>query len=211
METQPCSLRGRNLSLYITFDLGHAGTVIAQWLRCCATNRKAVGSILMRTSPARIPSEWLIRPQFHLWPAQRHRAVPWIIARYINFRMQHPCTLTKQELMDYMRRARWKTYRRPNRAQLVANFLKILDPPWPAGTKRTRKEPETQRTTNTDHTCYEEEPMAEDNNTKQWQRYRNRPYRRRRTRREQIAPTGNRKSDSSRVEDQSTQQSVDGA
>jgi len=84
---------------------------------------------IMRTAPARIPSEWLIRPQFHLWPAQRHRAVLWIMARYINFRMQHPCTPTKQELMDYMRRSRWKTYRRPNRAKLVANFLKVSDPP----------------------------------------------------------------------------------
>jgi len=32
MEKQLCSLRGRNLSLYITFDLGHVGTAVAQWL-----------------------------------------------------------------------------------------------------------------------------------------------------------------------------------
>ena len=84
---------------------------------------------IMRTAPARIPSEWLIRLQFHLWPAQRHRAVLWIIARYINCRMLHPCTTTKQDLMDYMRRSRWKTYRRPNRTKLVANFVKVLYPP----------------------------------------------------------------------------------
>jgi len=47
-----------------------------------------------------------------------------------------------------------------------------------------------------DHTCYEEEPMAEDITT-QLQRYRNRPYGMRRTRSEQLAPTGNRTSDSS--------------
>ena len=35
------------LSIYISFSLVHQllGTAVAQWLRCCATNRKVAGSI----------------------------------------------------------------------------------------------------------------------------------------------------------------------
>jgi len=82
---------------------------------------------ILRTTPVRIPSEWLIRPQFHLWPAQGHRAVLWLLARYVNFRMQRPGTQSPQELMDCLRRSRWKMYRRQNRSKLVANFLTVLD------------------------------------------------------------------------------------
>jgi len=34
--------------MYVTYYglyLGHPGTAVAQWLRCCATNRKVAGSI----------------------------------------------------------------------------------------------------------------------------------------------------------------------
>ena len=121
-STEPCTVCGNRDNLM--HRLIESGEGSATW-----NQTRSLIARIMRTAPARIPSEWLIRPQFHLWPAQRQRAVLWIIARYINCRKLHPCTTTKQDLMDYMRRSRWKTYRRPNRAKLVANFLKILDPP----------------------------------------------------------------------------------
>jgi len=81
---------------------------------------------ILRTTPVLIPSEGLIRPQFHLWPAQRHRVLLWLLARYVNIRMQHPRTQSPQELMDYLLRSRWNMYRRQNRSKLVANFLSVL-------------------------------------------------------------------------------------
>ena len=38
-----CSIRNR--SLYYRSYTGVGGTAVAQWLRCCATNRKVAGSI----------------------------------------------------------------------------------------------------------------------------------------------------------------------
>ena len=82
---------------------------------------------MLRTSAAHIPSEWLTRPHFQLWPPQRHRAVLWMLARHVNFRLHNPPTLLPQELMDFMRRSKWNMYMLPNRRKLVANFLTILD------------------------------------------------------------------------------------
>ena len=35
----------RNLSFYSSYFVGYWGTAVAQWSRCCATNRKVAGSI----------------------------------------------------------------------------------------------------------------------------------------------------------------------
>ena len=34
-----------NVLIYVVFVTGDMGTAVAQWLRCCATNRKVAGSI----------------------------------------------------------------------------------------------------------------------------------------------------------------------
>ena len=34
-----------NLSIYLLVSCSNRGTAVAQWLRCCATNRKVAGSI----------------------------------------------------------------------------------------------------------------------------------------------------------------------
>jgi len=84
---------------------------------------------ITRTTPVRIPGEWLLRRPFHLCPIQRHRAVLWLLARYVTFRIHRSRTSTSQVLMDYMRRSRWKLYGRHNRSKIVANFLTVLDSP----------------------------------------------------------------------------------
>ena len=102
-STDTCTERGNRYTL--VHRLTDCGEGSATWnkMRCLLAR-------ILRTTPVRIPSEWLIRPQFHLWPTQRHRVVLWLLARYVNFRMQHPRTQSPQELMDYLRRPRWKMY-----------------------------------------------------------------------------------------------------
>ena len=46
--------------------------------------RKVIVRIL-RAIPARIPNELLLRPQLYLWPPQRHRAVNWVLSRFVTF------------------------------------------------------------------------------------------------------------------------------
>ena len=49
---------------------------------------------MMRTIPARIPDDWILHPQFNIWPHKRHRAIFWVIAHVVIFRIQQQTNLT---------------------------------------------------------------------------------------------------------------------
>jgi hypothetical protein len=80
---------------------------------------------ILRTSQAHIPEEWLLRPDFQIWPPQRHRAVLWILAHMAVFRTARE--LTSLDYHDFLRRARWKITSVPARKALVGNYLLTLD------------------------------------------------------------------------------------
>ena len=80
---------------------------------------------LHRTDPRRIPADWSLRPQFQLWPAQRHRAILWALEHLVLYRMQQQRHLSPLDSVDFMRRARWKSYRAARRMQKVGNYLSI--------------------------------------------------------------------------------------
>jgi hypothetical protein len=85
-------------------------------------------AMILRTTWERIPPDWLLRPDFYLWPPRRHRAVLWILIHYMAFR---PHEGEKQYLLDsfnYLRRARWKLEQVGTRTQTVGNYLCVLTP-----------------------------------------------------------------------------------
>ena len=84
---------------------------------------------MLRVAPKNIPHEWLIRPQMNLWPPQRQRAVLWLLARYVSFTTERRRSQNPLELMDFLKRSRWKLYQRSHRKKQVANFLMVLDMP----------------------------------------------------------------------------------
>jgi hypothetical protein len=43
---------------------------------------------ILRTIPERIPSDWILRPHFTLWPPRRRRAVLWLLDNPVIFRTQ---------------------------------------------------------------------------------------------------------------------------
>ena len=88
--------------------------------------RKVIARMLC-TIPARIPNEWLLRPQFYLWPPQCERAVQWVLSRFVTFRLNRQRGPTLHDLMDFLRRSKWKLYQSPSRRRSVANFLTVLD------------------------------------------------------------------------------------
>ena len=61
---------------------------------------------------------------------QRHRAVLWVLSRYVTYRTHHHRNLTQHDLMDFLRRSEWKLFQPPNRHNGVANFLTVLDSPY---------------------------------------------------------------------------------
>jgi hypothetical protein len=74
-----------------------------------------------------IPETWLLRPEFLLWPPQRHRTVLWMLAQMAIYRTTYERTLTKHDYLDFLRRARWKIVSQPATKRLVGNYLSILD------------------------------------------------------------------------------------
>jgi len=97
------------------------------WLRC--TTR---GGTVVKVSCYKSEDLWfdpLIRPQMNLWPPQRLRAVLWLLARYVSFTTERRRSQNPLELMDFLRRSRWKLYQRSHRKKQVADSLTVLDMP----------------------------------------------------------------------------------
>jgi hypothetical protein len=88
--------------------------------------KKKMASIL-RLDPRHILEEWTTRPQFKLWPPQRHRVVLWFVANVALYRNQVRKELTHIDFMDFLRRKRWKLDQHPKRRELVGNYLQIID------------------------------------------------------------------------------------
>ena len=84
-------------------------------------------ALFLRVDPRRIPEEWLYRPQFRLWPKQKHMATLWMLASFITFRMCRTQKMSMQDYIDFLRRSRWKLNQHRNRQTLVANYLSVLD------------------------------------------------------------------------------------
>ena len=82
---------------------------------------------MLRTVPSRIPDDWLLRPDFTLWPSKRHRAVLWLLAHYVCFRTRQDGGLTILDYFDFLRRCRWKLYRGKKRFEQVGNYLCTMD------------------------------------------------------------------------------------
>jgi hypothetical protein len=82
---------------------------------------------ILRMDPRHIPEEWTTRPQFKIWPPQRHRAILWFVANVVIYRNQERKELTHIDFMDFLRRKRWKLDQHPKRRELVGNYLRIID------------------------------------------------------------------------------------
>ena len=83
---------------------------------------------MLRTTPDRIPTEWLLRSQFKLWRAKRNRTVLWTVASVVSFRLRNRTTLHLQEYMDFLVRSEWKLLKNIRGRELVGNYLAVLDP-----------------------------------------------------------------------------------
>ena len=81
---------------------------------------------ILRMNTCCVSDDWPFRPQFNLWPPQRHSAVVWILAFFVYFRVQHPDQPNLLNYADFMRRARWKAHSLPQRRMKVGNYLTVL-------------------------------------------------------------------------------------
>jgi hypothetical protein len=118
-NTAQCNACGNHDSiLHRITDCG-TGSGLWEW-----TRRRIAW--FLRTDPSYIPKDWVVRPQFDIWPPQRRRATLWILAHLIWYRLQKGHTPSEQEYRDFMRRARWKTSQSTGYLRQVGRYLEIL-------------------------------------------------------------------------------------
>jgi hypothetical protein len=66
---------------------------------------------MVRTEPRNVPASGLTFRNFDISPRPKHNAVLWIIANMVRYTDTSRKMTSYVEYMDYMRQARWKTYR----------------------------------------------------------------------------------------------------
>jgi hypothetical protein len=102
-QTDPC----QSCQLRDTFS--HRITVCGDGREQWTWTRQLL-AVMLRTDPRWINEHWLYRPQFLLWPAQRHRSVLWLLARMIEFHSQREKDLKTRDYFDFLKRSKWKLY-----------------------------------------------------------------------------------------------------
>ena len=117
-DTTLCKYCGQPDTLQHRITECNEGTDVWKWTRTQL-------AIILRTNPLYISPEWTMRPQFHFWPPQRQGAILWVVAHLVYFRKQQR-RFSPIDYADYMRRARWKAYRRPQHREKVGRYLDIL-------------------------------------------------------------------------------------
>ena len=60
-------------------------------------------------------------------PPERHRAILWVVANVVIFRIQQHTNLILNDYMDFLLRSRWKLMRHKGGRDLVGNYLAVLD------------------------------------------------------------------------------------
>jgi len=82
---------------------------------------------MLRTTPPRIPDDRALRPHFNIWPPNMHRAILWVVANVVIFRIQQHSTLTLHDFMDFLLGSRWKLVLHKRGRDLVGSYLTVLD------------------------------------------------------------------------------------
>ena len=66
-------------------------------------------------------------------PPKRRRAILWILASFVAYRLQRRQMLTCQDYYEFIRRAKWKLQQTTRWHESVGNYLRVLDEVPPPG------------------------------------------------------------------------------
>jgi hypothetical protein len=117
-DTDRCNRCGELVSLPHRILECRNGKIIWHWTRLKIAQTH-------RTAPTYVPAEWTLRPTFQVWPPSRQAAIMWIIAHFVEYKLQlHRCH-TLLDYTAYLRRARWKAHRTLPK-HTTGKYLEIL-------------------------------------------------------------------------------------
>ena len=112
-------------------DCRKKDTILHRYTECAraqgiwAWTKQRIAYIL-RTSTIEVKNEWICLPDYNIYPPQRHNAVIWLIGHMIGY-IHNNETPTRQDYMDFLRRARKKIYSTHKRPSYCGKYLDIID------------------------------------------------------------------------------------
>jgi hypothetical protein len=118
-ETDKCATCGATDNIQHRLTTCGECRIIWNWTRA----RRAAFTC---TETKYIPETWTSRPDFQIWPPQRHRATLWILAHFVDYIMQTHQRISLLDYVDFMRQAQWKAGTSPARRRAVGNYLDVL-------------------------------------------------------------------------------------
>lgn len=130
----PTNSRMNNIKLHDTGHCTHCGqrdTIQHRFTVCMFTidiwqwTRLSIATFL-RIHPSRVPEEWITLPDFDIYPPQRQNAVVWFLGHMISYITEHT-PLTRQDYIDFLRRARKKVYNHSSRTKSCGKYLDVID------------------------------------------------------------------------------------
>jgi hypothetical protein len=87
--------------------------------------RNRVASYL-RISAKAVEDEWITLPDFEIYLPQRQNATIWMIGHMLGYVYDNQ-SVTLQDFLDFLKRARWKEYNRRPALQRCGWYLDVID------------------------------------------------------------------------------------
>jgi hypothetical protein len=130
----PTNSRMNNIHLHDTGHCIHCGqrdtiqhrftactytTDLWQWTRVCIAT-------FLRIHPSGVKDDWTTLPDFDIYPPQRHNAAVWFLGHMLSYITDHTL-LSRQDYIDFLRRARKKVYIPRNRPTSCGKYLDVID------------------------------------------------------------------------------------
>jgi hypothetical protein len=118
-DTGHCQHCGQSDTIYHRFTSCTYTQAIWEWTRLRI-------ACFLRTAPAEIRDTWITFPDFKLYPPQRHNAVVSMIGHMLGYEYDN-FLLTQHDYVDFLRRARKKTYQQHQRPTSCGKYLDVID------------------------------------------------------------------------------------
>ena len=118
-ETNRCSTCGEDDTIQHRLTQCGASKLIWNW------TRERIAAVTS-TNPLEVPEERALRPDFHIRPPQRHKAIMWMLAHLVDYHIQGQRRISLLDYIDFMRQVRWKADSRPTRPTAVGSYLTVL-------------------------------------------------------------------------------------
>jgi hypothetical protein len=118
-ETGNCQYCGTRDTLIHRFTECNEAKMIWSWMQ------KSVACYL-RMNSWHVPNTWITLPDFEIYPLQRNNATISMIGHMLGYVYDNP-SLTLQDFLDFLKRARWKEYSRRSQFKICGNYLDVID------------------------------------------------------------------------------------